>query len=38
MSFIEKTHIGAVTFAKLGIKRVEEFNLKTDLKLGMFVE
>ena len=38
MSFTEKTAIGVVTFNKLSIKRVEEFNLKTDLKLGMFID
>ena len=37
-SFVDKNHAGGVTFAKLGITRVEEFNLKTDLKLGMFID
>ena len=37
-SFTEKETIGVVTFNKLSIVRVEEFNLKTDLKLGMFVD
>ena len=35
--FINKDHIGTTTFKKLGIIRIEEFNLKNDLKLGMFI-
>ena len=38
LSFSRNQYAGAITFAKLGIKRVEEFNLKSDLKLGMFID